>query len=130
MEACSTMKRMLTTALLGVVVAGIAGCVYDPGYVRSDGYYSRTYYDDGYYGGRAYYDPYYSGYYYPGYYGPTIGLGFSYRDYHGHGGRYRHDGGHHWSGDGGHHWSGNHGTHGGDHGRGGTHDRGSHDGRH
>lgn len=113
MEAYSTMKRILTTALLGVVLAGIAGCVYDPGYVRSDGYYSRTYYDDGYYGGRAYYgyDPYYSGYYYPRYYGPTIGLGFSYRDYHG--GRYRHDGGRHWGGD----HRGNHG-------------RGDHDGRH
>jgi hypothetical protein len=117
------MKRIFATSLLGAALAGLAGCVYDPGYVRSDGYYDG-YYGSGYYGGGVYYDtgPYYSRYYSPGYYyGPSIGIGLSYRDYHGRS---------HWHNRGGRNWNG--GGHDGrgrgwsNHGRGGRHDGGHH----
>ena len=106
------MKTVLKTGLIAGLLL-LAGCYYDPGYVRSDGYYGDAYYgtttyEDGYYGG--YYSPAYSygpGYYDPYYWGPAFGLGIYYSDhghYHGHG---------HWNGNGGHHgsWSGGHGGH-------------------
>ncbi len=62
------MKTALKFVVSATLLLLLAGCVYEPGYVRSDGYYGgdayygTTYYDDGYYA-----SPYYSyGYgYYP-----------------------------------------------------------------
>ena len=97
------MKTIIKTGLVVAALAMLSGCIYDPGYVRSDGYYGggdayygTSYYDDGYYPG-YYYDPYY-------YWGPSIGLGFYYSDR-----GYRHHG-----------WDGHHGNwgHGGNWGRG------------
>ena len=48
------MKRLL---LIAPALLALAGCVYEPGYVRHDGYYSgraHVYYSNGYYAPRYY----------------------------------------------------------------------------
>jgi hypothetical protein len=81
------MKRSLKAGLLAAFIIALSGCVYDPGYVRHDGYYGDAY-GDAYYGaayGRSpamYYDAYdWPGYYYGYGYGPTFGFGLRYHDY-------------------------------------------------
>jgi hypothetical protein len=120
------MKTALKTGLIAGLLL-LAGCYYDPAYVRSDGYYGDAYYgtDDGYYDGYysgSYYSPAYygPGYYSPYYWGPAVGLGIYYSDYGHHGHWY---GGHHgnWGGHGHGNWNGHgnwsrgsggyHGTH-------------------
>ncbi|HEY0230851.1 MAG TPA: hypothetical protein VGC55_06350 [Dokdonella sp.] len=69
------------SGILAVVLLALGGCVYGPdyGYVRGDGYSGDAYYGTQYYGGSGYYDNDPWGYYG---YGPGIGLGFYYDDYH------------------------------------------------
>ncbi|TCO36550.1 hypothetical protein [Dokdonella fugitiva] len=73
------MKTILKTALGLTLLAALAGCVYEPGYVRHDGYRGSVYYSS-----RYTYRPdvyYYDYDYWPGYYRysyPTIGLGVHY----------------------------------------------------
>ena len=88
------MKSIIKAGLVTAALAVLAGCYYDPYYVRSDGYYGdayygTTYYDDGYYPAYSYYSP---GYYYNPYYywGPSIGLGFYYSDRDHHHGNWGH----------------------------------------
>jgi hypothetical protein len=129
-NAVSVMKTMLKIALALALVGVLAGCVYDPGYVRYEGDRGAAYYGPSY--DSAYYDDYSPGYYgnAPGYYGygygyPTIGLGFGYYGYRRGGYGYGHG---HWGhGGGGGNWGhgrGNSdhggGNHGGNSGRGGA----------
>jgi len=72
------MKALIKTALVAGTLL-LAGCVYEPGYVRSDGYYGDAYYGTDYYG-----TSYYPSYYYPYYYGPSVGFGIYYSDRHYH----------------------------------------------
>lgn len=77
------MKTILKTALGVTLLAALGGCVYEPGYVRHDGYRGSVYYSS-----RYSYRP--DVYYYddsPGYYGysyPTIGFGVHYDRYYHH----------------------------------------------
>lgn len=116
----SNASGLIKSGILAVALLALGGCVYGPdyGYVRGDGYSGDAYYGNAYYGG-AYYDNDPWGYPYYGYgYGPSIGLGFYYDDYHRRhyyhgphggwgGGGYWHGGG--YSGHGG--YNGGHGGH-------------------
>jgi hypothetical protein len=138
------MKTLLKTGLVAGALMMLAGCVYEPGYVRSDGYYAdgggayygTDDYDGGYYsapgyyyGGGGYYDPYCCAW------GPSLGVGFYYNNWghrgwggHGyHGGGWGHGGGG-W-GHGGNGWHGGSGNHGGSWGHSG-HASPSHGGVH
>jgi hypothetical protein len=85
------MKLALKTGILTAALFLLGGCVYEPGYgyVRSDGYRGDVYYGTAYDSRPVYYDYEYD--YWPGYYyGPALGLGFYYDNYHHH----RYYGGH------------------------------------
>lgn len=72
------MKTILKTALGFTLIAALGGCVYEPGYVRHDGYGGSVYYGTRY-GYRP--DVYYDYDYGPGYYGygyPSVGFGVRY----------------------------------------------------
>ena len=110
------MKTLLKTGLVAGALMMLAGWGYEPGYVRSDGYYGGG---DAYYGTDDYDGGYYAapGYYYGGGYydpyccawGPSLGLGLYYNDWghhHGWGGHGYHGGG--WGHGGGGWWHGGH----------------------
>jgi hypothetical protein len=84
------MKTILKTALGLTLLAALSGCVYEPGYVRHDGYRGSVYYSSRY----AYRpDVYYDYDYWPGYYGysyPTVGFGVRYDHFYHHRARDRH----------------------------------------
>lgn len=90
------MKTTLKTTMGLVALAALSGCVYEPAYVRHDGYRGGAYYS-GRYDTRpgAYY---YDDDYWPGYYGyayPSIGIGVRYDHARHHRSHHRHGRDHH-----------------------------------
>lgn len=91
-------KRLAKWVALLAATSALAGCYYEPDYVRrGDAYYGTDYYggDYYYYGGYlgpgyygpGYYSPWYYGGYWPGYYyGPSSGIHYGGHDHHHHGG--------------------------------------------
>jgi hypothetical protein len=77
---------LIKSGFLAVALLALGGCVYGPdyGYVRGDGYSGDAYYGNAYYGGGYYGGGYYDNdpWGYPYGYGPSLGLGFYYDDYH------------------------------------------------
>jgi hypothetical protein len=100
------MKSMLKTLFVLTLFIVVSGCVYDPGYVRRDGYDGAAYYEGSYGYSSPYYDyGYSSGYYGYGYgYGyPAFGIGLGYYDHYGRGNDGRGRGGRGNDGHGSHH---------------------------
>ncbi|HEY6942574.1 hypothetical protein [Dokdonella sp.] len=76
------MKTIASTVLTATLLATLGGCVYEPAYVRHDGYRGSVYYSSRY-DDRPY--VYYDDGYWPGYYGygyPSIGWGVWYHGAH------------------------------------------------